>query len=152
MLLATCSHAWSMLLPMMSSYFTAGWGGRRSPNSLTDPHLPISYLPGYLQSQTTLGSHRPTSPALLGAQGRILPSRQETFFFPGHLCGIWKVPGWRSDQSCSCRPTPQPQQHQIQAASSNYAAACGNTGSLTTERDQGLNLHPHEHYVVFLTC
>ena len=92
-LLATCSHAWSMLLPMMSSYFTAGWGGRGSPNSLTDPHLPIPYLPGYLQSQTTLGSHRPTSPALLGAQGRILPSRQETFFFPGpplwHMEGPW---------------------------------------------------------------
>ena len=49
------------------------------------------------------------------------------------------------------RPTPQPQQRQIQAASANYTAACGKAGSLTTERGQGLNLHPQRDSAGFLT-
>lgn len=42
------------------------------------------------------------------------------FFLKGHNCGIWKFPGWGSNQSCTCQPTPQPhkpQQLQIQAVS-----------------------------------
>ena len=55
-----------------------------------------------------------------------------SFFF---LSFLWpclqhpEVP--RSNWSCSCRPTPQPQQGWIQAASTNYAAACGSTQFLT---------------------
>ena len=38
-------------------------------------------------------------------------------------------PGFESE--LQLKPAPQPQQHQIQAPSANYAAAYGNTGSLT---------------------
>ena len=51
--------------------------------------------------------------------------------FWGRSCGIWRFPGWGSNQSCSCRPTPEPQQCGIQAASATYTTAHGNTGSLT---------------------
>ena len=30
------------------------------------------------------------------------------FFFQGHTCGIWRLPGEGSNQSYSCRPTTQP--------------------------------------------
>ena len=36
-----------------------------------------------------------------------------------------------------------PQQHQISAVSATYTAAHSHSGSLTTERGQGSNLHPH---------
>ena len=49
--------------------------------------------------------------------------------FFGHTSGIWKFPGWESNQSCSCRLMPQ--QHQIPAASVTYATICDNTESLT---------------------
>ena len=42
-----------------------------------------------------------------------------------------KVPGYRSNQSCSCQPMPEPQQHQIRAASATYTTAHDNAGSLT---------------------
>ena len=38
---------------------------------------------------------------------------------------------------------PQLQQRQIRAVSAVYTTAHGNTGSLTPERGQGLNLCPH---------
>ena len=53
------------------------------------------------------------------------------FSFYGCTCSTWKFLGYRSNQSCSCRPTAQPHQHLIQAASATYAAACRNAGSLT---------------------
>ena len=49
------------------------------------------------------------------------------------------------------QPQPQPQPCGIQAASATYAAAHSNAGSLPTERGQGLNPHPHGHYIGFLT-
>ena len=49
-------------------------------------------------------------------------------------------------------PMPQPQQHQIQAASPIYATTCGYSGSPTTERGQGLNLHPYGDNVESSTC
>ena len=45
--------------------------------------------------------------------------------------GIWKFPGQGLNLSCSCWLTPQPQHHCIQATSITYAAAWGNSGSLT---------------------
>ena len=49
--------------------------------------------------------------------------------------------------SCRCRPRPQPQQCRILAASVNYAVACGNTRPSTHWAGQGLNPHPHGHYM-----
>ena len=49
----------------------------------------------------------------------------------------------RSSQARSCWPQPQPQPHRIRAASVAYTTARGNTRSLTHERDQGSNSHPH---------
>ena len=60
-----------------------------------------------------------------------LPPSPTFFPFYGHTCSIWKFSGQGSNQSFSNKPTPQPQQHQIQAASSTYNTAHGNTGSLT---------------------
>ena len=45
--------------------------------------------------------------------------------------------------SCSCLPVSQAQQRGIQAAFVTYMTAQGNIGSLTTERGQGSNPHPH---------
>ena len=39
------------------------------------------------------------------------------FFFNSHTWGIWKFPGEKSNQNCSCRPMQQPQQHEIWAVS-----------------------------------
>ena len=52
----------------------------------------------------------------------------------GCRCGIWKFPGYGSNQSCSCRPTPQPQQCQIQAISATYTTAHVNA-TLSQARD-----------------
>ena len=55
------------------------------------------------------------------------------FLLKGRICSISKFPGKGSNQSCSCWPMPLPQPHQcqIRATCTTYAAACGNTGSLT---------------------
>ena len=55
-------------------------------------------------------------------------------------CSIWRFPGQRSNQSCSCRPTPQPQQHQIWAASVTYGSACGIAGSFAHWIKPGVEL------------
>ena len=52
---------------------------------------------------------------------------------------------WVQSQIYWC--TPQQHQHQIWAASIIYIAAC----SKPNEWGQGLKLHPHKHYVGFLT-
>ena len=53
------------------------------------------------------------------------------FVFNDGLCSMWKLPGYRSNWSCSCLPT-QPQQSQIWVASAIYTTtACSNTRSLT---------------------
>ena len=72
------------------------------------------------------------------------------FFFLDHTCGIWRFPGWWLNWSCSCQPPPQSQPHQIRATSVTYAAACGNTGSLT-HWDLGLNPYLPGYYDGFLT-
>ena len=51
--------------------------------------------------------------------------------FLGHSCGIWRLPGQGSNQSCSHRPMPELQQHRIWAVSATYTTAHGNAGSLT---------------------
>ena len=45
--------------------------------------------------------------------------------------GIWKLQGWESNWSCSCRSAPQPQpwQRWIWASSAPYTTAHGNAGS-----------------------
>lgn len=48
-----------------------------------------------------------------------------------------EVSGLGVELELQLKPMPQPQQNRIQAASATYAAACGNTGSLTHwARDQ----------------
>ena len=71
------------------------------------------------------------------------------FTFYGCTWGTWKFLelGWK--WTCSCRPMPQ--QHQIRAEPVTYAAARGNTRSLT-QWDQGSNPHLHGWLVRFLTC
>ena len=54
-----------------------------------------------------------------------------SFVFLGLHRGIWRFPGWGSNQSYSCRPTAQPQQRGIRAASASLTTTHGNTGSLT---------------------
>ena len=51
--------------------------------------------------------------------------------FKGRTRGMWRFPGWGSNQSCSHQPMPQPQQCQIQAISATYTTAHGNVGSST---------------------
>ena len=56
------------------------------------------------------------------------------FFFLQFLrLHLWhtEVPRLGVELGLHLRPMPQPQQHRIQTASATYAAACGNTGSLT---------------------
>ena len=63
------------------------------------------------------------------------------FFFYGCTHSIWKFPGQRLNQSCSCQPTPQ--QRRIQATSVTYTTVPGNTRSLTPPseaRDQTCEL------------
>ena len=43
------------------------------------------------------------------------------FLEPTH--GIWRFPGWGSNQSCSGWPRPQPQQGRIQAVAVTYTTA-----------------------------
>ena len=50
--------------------------------------------------------------------------------FLGSSHGIWRFPGWGSNQSCSRRPTTEPQQRGIWAVSATHSTAHGNTGSL----------------------
>ena len=61
------------------------------------------------------------------------PHKSTFFFFPfySYTCSIWKFPGPKSNQSCSCRPVLQPQQHWIQATSATFVTACSNARSLT---------------------
>ena len=53
------------------------------------------------------------------------------FFFKGHTYGIWRFPGYGSNQSYSCWPTPEPQQCQIWATSVMYTTAHSSAVSLT---------------------
>ena len=48
--------------------------------------------------------------------------------FSGHTHGIWRFPGWESNQK---EPMPQPQQCQIGATSVTYTTAHSNARSLT---------------------
>ena len=73
-------------------------------------------------------------------------------FFLGPLLQHMELPGWRSNQSCSCWPTPQPQQHQIRATSVAYAAVCHNTGSLTHWARPGIEPSSSWIIVEFLAC
>ena len=63
--------------------------------------------------------------------------------FQGRIHGVWKFPGQGSDRSYSCQPTPQSQQHWILATSATYTTAHGSARSLTPERGQGSDRHPH---------
>ena len=73
------------------------------------------------------------------------------FFLWAHLQHMG-VPRLGSTGSCSCGLAPQPGQHWIQVESVAYASARSNPRFLPTKQGQGLNLHPHGHYVRFLTC
>ena len=52
--------------------------------------------------------------------------------------GIWRFPGYGSNQNCSCWPVPQPQQCSIWAVSVTYTIAHSNTGSLTHRARPGI--------------
>ena len=53
------------------------------------------------------------------------------FFCRAHTHGTRTFPGQGLSWSCSCQPTPEPQPLGIQAVSTAYTTAQGNTGSLT---------------------
>ena len=59
--------------------------------------------------------------------------------------GLRVFPGWGSNRNWSFRPGPQPRQRGIRAASVTHTSAHSNTGSLTHEQGQGLNLRPHRY-------
>ena len=58
-----------------------------------------------------------------------------------------EIPRLGLNWSGSCRPMPQPQQHQMWLMPQLVARP----DPLPTEQGQGSNLHPHRHYVGFLT-
>ena len=73
------------------------------------------------------------------------------FFFLGlHLWHI-EVSRLGVELELQLQPIPQPQQHQILVTSVTYAAAFGNSRTLTYGVSQRLNPHPHRHCVGFLT-
>jgi len=51
--------------------------------------------------------------------------------FLGRSHGMWRFPGYGSNQSCSPCPTPEPQQIRTRAVSVTYTTAHGNAGSPT---------------------
>ena len=73
-------------------------------------------------------------------------------FFNGCTCSIWKFPGHRSNQSCSCQSTSEPQQCQIQATSVTCATAFSNAGSLTHWARPEIEPPSSWILVKFLTC
>ena len=87
-----------------------------SVNQTVEFRAESDLLQGQARRTGGLGSKDPNSPMAF-RQGFLF-----LFFFLWPHLGIWKFPGYRLNQSCSCRPTPQPPQCQIRATSANYAA------------------------------
>ena len=130
----------SVLYKELFYYFLSHLTSRASPIKVTKF---VHVWSGSFQACLCVGRHNLGSFLFVCLFGFV-------FFCLGPNPWHMEVPGLGSTRSCSCWPTPQ--QCWIQATSAIYAAACGNTASLTHWAGPGIEPSSSWIPVRFLTC